>query len=823
MAYDLELTPDLDQAEFAGQVSIAATVVEPTAVVVLNAIELSIASATITAADGQAQQATCSLDSDLERLTLTVANQLEVGPVVIDIHFKGILNDKLRGFYRSTYEDDDGVTQTIATTQFESTDARRAFPCWDEPDLKATFDVSLVVPDNLLAISSGPEVNRETLDAGLARVRFGTTMKMSTYLLAFIVGPLVATEPIDVDGVPLRVVHAPGKEHLTEFALEVGAFSLRHFTSYFDIAYPDQKLDLVGLPDFASGAMENLGCVTFREPLLMLDVEKSTKAEQQRAADVIAHEIAHMWFGDLVTMTWWNGIWLKEAFATFCEMHATNAMRPDWQRWEDFGLSRSTAFNVDSLVATRPIEFDVVSPADADAMYDVLTYEKGAAVVRMLEQYLGEDAFRGGIRDYLREHSYGNTDTHDLWDSLEGATGQPARQIMDSWIFQGGYPLVSIERSSPTSVTLRQQRFGYRTDVEPTQWSIPIVLAAGADGGERVRHRVLLDTETLEVDLDMTFDWIVGNADANGFYRVKLLGTLQSDLNASLPELSALERYSLVDDAWAAFVADQLPTPDLLSLVATLAGIEEDTSVWKRLVAIMTSIDDHLEGPAQQRHRDTALGQILSRLDSIGPQPVDGELEQTAELRGVLFGAGGRLGDASLSAQALSLIDTPADPARTAAAVQVVATNGGAAEFEDFVQRYENAATPQDERRFLFALPLFQQPAETEALLQLLDADRIRAQDASYVLGVALANDSAVERVWEYVSSNWESIQAKYPDNSIPRMIGGAQSIGRRNVATAISDFFNTHELPQAGLTLDQHLERMWVTVELRERLRSGS
>jgi puromycin-sensitive aminopeptidase len=314
--YAIELEPDLERAVFSGRLCIDANVQGDVSELVLNAIELSIQSASVTQ-DGTSQPAQISFDEVSERATLSNI-VLVTGQAVIDIEFTGILNDKLRGFYRSTFEDDTGQTRTIATTQFESTNARRAFPCWDEPDIKATFGVTIVHDADLMALSSGPEVDTTTLDDGRTRTTFGTTMVMSTYLLAFVVGPLEATDPIDVDGTPLRVVHPLGKGHLTDFGLDVGAFSLRHFAEYFQIPYPGEKLDLVALPDFAFGAMENLGCVTFREALLILDPEATTQPEQSRVADVIAHEIAHMWFGDLVTMKWWNGIWLKEAFATFC-------------------------------------------------------------------------------------------------------------------------------------------------------------------------------------------------------------------------------------------------------------------------------------------------------------------------------------------------------------------------------------------------------------------------------------------------------------------------------------------------------------------------
>ena len=323
------------------------------------------------------------------------------------MRFTGVLNDKLVGFYRSTSTDPDGIDRTIATTQFEATHARQAFPCWDEPQYKATFGVTLVVDADLLAVSNAAVVSDQPTDDGRRTITFADTMVMSTYLVAFVVGPLEATAPVDVDGVPVRVIHGPGQTHLTHYPADVAAAALRYFTDYYAIPYPGDKLDLVAVPDFAFGAMENLGCITFREALLLVDPESATKAELQNVTDVINHELAHMWFGDLVTMKWWNGIWLNEAFATFMEVSATDAYRPEWERWDSFARERSGAFGVDSLASTRPVEFPVVSPDDAEAMFDVLTYEKGAAVVRMLEQYLGEEPFRDGIRRYLDAYRYG--------------------------------------------------------------------------------------------------------------------------------------------------------------------------------------------------------------------------------------------------------------------------------------------------------------------------------------------------------------------------------------------------------------------------------
>ncbi|MDG2038936.1 MAG: M1 family metallopeptidase, partial [Ilumatobacter sp.] len=396
--YDVLLRPTLDDASFSGEVSIKLDVSEPTTSIVLNAVELGIDEVRV-----EGINATWSLDESTERMTVEL-DEAVAESTTLFVRFRGTLNDKLRGFYRSTYIDASGIAHVIATSQMQATDCRRAFPCWDEPAFKAVFGITLDVADGLSAISNGSELGR-TSDDGRTLIRFADTMTMSSYLVAVVVGELEMTDPLDVDGTPLRIVHVPGKSGLTQFGLEVGAFCLRWFQEYYDIEYPSDKVDLVGLPDFAAGAMENLGCITFRESLLLIDPDRSTQHERQLVADVVANELAHMWFGDLVTMNWWNGIWLNEAFATFMEIAACDAFAPEWERWTSFGLERSVAFEVDSLASTRSVEFEVRSPAEADGMFDVLTYQKGGALLRMLEQYLGPAEFRAGVSHYIRTNA----------------------------------------------------------------------------------------------------------------------------------------------------------------------------------------------------------------------------------------------------------------------------------------------------------------------------------------------------------------------------------------------------------------------------------
>jgi puromycin-sensitive aminopeptidase len=834
LRYDLTLQPDLEGATFSGSCAATVTVTEATSTVVLNAIELAIDEAWLTDELGQRLDVTgIELDEEAERATLALASPVDTGTWVVHTRFRGVLNDRLHGFYRSTFTDADGVERAIAVTQFEATDARRAFPCWDEPALKAVFGISLVVDEDLLAISNAAEVERSPQGDGTVLVRFADTMKMSTYLVAFVVGPLEATDPVDVDGTPLRVVYPRGKGALTGYALEVGAACLRFFSDYYDIGYPGDKLDLVAVPDFAFGAMENLGCVTFREVLLLVDPAEVTQPELQNVTDVIAHELAHMWFGDLVTMRWWNGIWLNEAFATFMEMLATDDIRPEWDRWVTFGLSRTAAFDVDALRNTRPIEYPVESPADAEGMFDILTYEKGAAVVRMLEQYLGPEPFREGIRRYLARHRYGNTETTDLWDAIEEASGEPVRRIMDSWIFQGGFPLIDVDLvDDGGTVRLTQERFGYAGDLggdaeleahRATRWSVPVILTISMNGVLTV-EKVLLEGDSVDIALVEAIDWVLVNTEGTGFYRVRYAPTLLAGLaSRAQAELSPIERYGLVDDAFAAVLAGAMSAEHLLDLLAPFQD-EDDLSVWQRILGALAALDRLLDGPAADafalRVRQLA-GPAYNRL---GATPLDGEADRERELRGVLLRALGTVGrDLEAHALARQLVAADragdqVDPALLAAAVDVVASLGDPADFDDFLARSRAATTPQEELRYLSALPDFDDADLVARFLAMALTDEVRTQNAPYLVRRALANRHHGGLAWSFVEERWDELVARFPSNSIPRLLEGVRSLSTPELSARVFAFFEDHDVPSGDKIVAQHLERLEVNVALRAR-----
>ncbi|MDE0802348.1 MAG: M1 family metallopeptidase [Acidimicrobiales bacterium] len=818
--YDLTVAPDLGAARFDGSVSVTLDVHEPVDRLVCNAAELEVHDAEVVLDDGTRLVPSVTLDPEAEQARFDLGQTIAAGEVVLHLRFSGILNDKLRGFYRSTFADDDGVDHTMAVTQFEATDARRAFPCWDEPSFKAVFSVTLEVADDLFAISNGPELSREATDDGRTRIRFGDTMSMSTYLVAFVVGPLEATDPVDVGGVPLRIVHRPGQGHLATFALEIGAFALEYFAEYYGIVYPGEKMDMVAVPDFAFGAMENLGCVTYREALLLVDPATATQAELLNVVDVIAHELAHMWFGDLVTMSWWNGIWLNEAFATFMEMKCSAACRPQWERWLHFGRERSTAFDTDSLASTRPIEFPVHSPSDAEGMFDVLTYQKGSAVVRMLEQYLGEDEFRDGIRRYLQTHQFANTETGDLWDALEAESGEPVRAMMDSWIFQGGFPLVSATVDDSGTLHLDQQVFRYDRSTDDTTWHVPVMVRA-ADGTDRL---VLRDEPATMTGVSGT---VMANAGGHGFYRVAYDDDLRDRLIDGLADLEPLERYAVLDDALALCLRADVTGHALCQLVDGLVGIgEDDLSIWQLGAEALGTLD-RVVSEADRDDWNAWRRRTLAPLwDRLGGEVRDGDDDRRRALRGVVLAMLGSAGHPSVverchQAFARGMADpTAVDSGIASGALQVVAADADADKFDQMLSRFRTGATPQDQMRHLYAAARVEDSALFDRYLDLLDTDEVRSQNLAFAVRAALTNRVHGARAWRHVTEHWDRLLERLPFNSVHRMVEGITTLTDRSTATSVQTFLDGHPVSNAEKAIAQHLERMWVSVDHAERER---
>lgn len=823
--YELRLEPDLTTAAFSGIATIALTVTQATSTVILNAVDLTISSATLTGPAGDRLDATIELDQAMQRCQLAFPRLIPVGEAYLSLVFQGKLNDQLRGFYRSTYKDQAGATQTMAATQFEATDARRAFPCWDEPDFKAVFSTTLVIDPSLTAVSNTSVVS-DSIESGKKVLRFADSMKMSTYLVAFIVGQLEATKPVFVGKTPLRLWTVPGKQLLTPFGHEIAVASLAFFEEYYGIPYPGDKLDLLAIPDFASGAMENLGAITFRETALLVDERTGTHAERERVADVVAHENAHMWFGDLVTMSWWNGLWLNEAFATFMEMLAVDAWKPEWKRWDAFGVSRAAAFSVDGLHSTRPIEYPVRAPKDADAMFDVLTYEKGASVLRMLEQHIGPTVFRDGVREYLRAHAYGNADTKDLWVSLGHAAKQPVPELMDGWIFQPGYPLVTVHQPSETELVLSQQRFTYLSSPEtPSQcWQIPIQVRITVDGKTEHRRLLLTDRET-RVTLPKGAQQLFVNEEGHGFYRVRYESSLlQRLLEAGVERLAASERFCLVSDVWATTVSGLTPLSDYLHLTSHFAG-ERDKNVWAVLLDSFSFLNRIVTANDRPVLEAFIRARLAPAVGELGWVPQASEDELMSQLRGELIGALGKLGnDSAIQQQALewyrqySTDHSQVDPNIIPALVSILAHTGDDARYNEFADHSQTATTPQDERRYLFALAAFQSPTLLTRTLARTINGEIRTQDAPFVVSAVMGSVYGREQAWEFVKTNWDQMDRLFPKQGLRRMCGGIVGLVTPELEQDVREFFRSRKIDLGGKTLAQYLEQLRVAVTFRER-----
>jgi puromycin-sensitive aminopeptidase len=831
--YRIEIQPEVGSASFSGTVSIDVVIHEQVDELVLNAAELAISDVEVRPEGGGVLGCSVEFNDDLEQVIFRPTSALPPGPCTVTCRFTGTLNDKLRGFYRSTFTDDAGESHTIATTQFESVDARRAFPCWDEPDRKAVYEITLIIERDVEAFSNSPIIN-VTRVGNKNRVTFSPTMKMSTYLVALIVGQLETTETVDVDGVPLRVVFTPGKRALADFALAIGAFSLRFFTEYFNIPYPGEKVDLVAIPDFAAGAMENLGCITFRDTALLVDPATAARAELERVADVVAHELAHMWFGDLVTMGWWEGIWLNEAFATFMETLCVDAFRPSWDRWVGFAPSRDAALAIDAVHATRPIEYPVGPPKEAEGMFDLLTYEKGCSVLRMLEQHIGADVFRDGVRTYLKAHAYGNTVTNDLWDALEDASGAPVRDVMNTFILQGGHPLVSLDDGG----TLTQQPFSFgpvpagTTSSIGDSWSVPVAVRALAVDGQpgAPTRKLLLEREPVAIE-EVEQGLVVVNAGGWGVFRVGYEADHRLALAAHLSDLTPLERSNLLTDTWATTLAGHSTLQDFLVLAAKL-GLEPDPTPWAPVGTALLLTNRFAADDDRQVLHEAVAAIVGPQHAHLGFDAAVGEGDRTPTLRSLCIQLMGGVGaDADVRAEAARRFDEsplgggsgapiPADI--ESATLNVVAQLVREGDYEALLARYRSASTPQEELRSLSALTTF---PDVDLALRTFDLalTEVRSQNGFMVIGGLLANPIGGQAIWVRMTESWDFMLERFPKNAHTRMIESIPTLcADADVADNVVRFLNDHPLASGPRRVAQSIERLNVNVAFVDRERAS-
>ena len=636
--YDLTFAVDLGGERFEGTETIRVTISAPTRRVVLNALDLDLRSVTMVAA-GVSQTAAVSLDADAETATLAVLQPLPAGPAEILIRYTGRLNDNLRGFYLSK-----GPTRTYAVTQFESTDARRAFPCFDEPAFKATFGVTLVVDRGDTAISNGrlvsdvpgPTPTQHTL-------RFAASPKMSSYLVAMAVGDFQCLDG-GADGIPIRICATPDKKELGHIALEAAQQVLSFYNRYYTIKYPFEKLDVVAVPDFAAGAMENTAAIFFRETDLLAEAGGASVATRKQIASILAHEMAHQWFGDLVTMQWWDDLWLNEGFATWMANLPLAAWKPGWHVDVDEALETQTALNLDSLTSTHAIRVDVQTPAQIEEAFDAIAYEKGAAVLRMVERYVGAETFRKGVNVYLERHAYGNATSLDFWTAIAATSGTPMDRVLPTFVNQPGFPVLDVSwscASGRTEVQIGAQRFpggdrpSNRGPVE--SWQVPVCVKA--DGQRDVACHVLTGAKnSFPLPHVGCASWVFANAGAQGYYRTAYPPDMIRALAPHVEDaLTAPERVSLVADEWALVRAGRHTVADYLTLVSGF-GRERTSGVLGVVAERFAFVHEYVAaGAARARFEDFVRALLRPALDEIGFAAAAGEDDERRSMRGVRF------------------------------------------------------------------------------------------------------------------------------------------------------------------------------------------
>ncbi|KAL9674745.1 hypothetical protein QQ045_002944 [Rhodiola kirilowii] len=585
-SYDLTLRPDLETCAFTGSVLIKLSIVDATKFLVLNSLDLSIDEVCFS---HSRKQKKCHplqvvLEKDDEILIFEFGEELEVGEGVLGIKFSGTLNEHMKGLYRGTYMDG-GVVKNMVVTQFEAVDARCCFPCWDEPALKATFKISVDVPAQLTALSNMPILS-ENLNGSMKTVSFEETPLMSTYLVALVVGVFDHIEQITADGIKVRAYCPVGKSDKGKFALDVGVKVLDLFTKYFSMPYPLPKLDMVGVSDFFGGAMENYGLIVYREAELLYDEQQSAASNKQRLVIVVSHEVAHHWFGNLVTMEWWSHLWLNEGFATWISYQATDQLFPEWNMWSQFVRDFTGGLRIDALEQSHPIEMEIGHARSIVEIFDTISYQKGSAVIRMLQGYVGDDIFQKSLASYMKKYACKNATTDDLWSVLSEESGADLNGMMDSWTKQKGYPVLYVKLNKDNYLELEQAQFLKSGLPGRGQWVVPTTIAVSSYDNHT---NYLLEAKhgkvnTPEVCHDTNF-WIKINVEQTVFYRVKYEENLAVQLHKAIQnnQLLPADRFGILDDMVALCEAGEVTLSYLLEF--TIVYKEElDFVVLSRLI-----------------------------------------------------------------------------------------------------------------------------------------------------------------------------------------------------------------------------------------------
>ena len=829
-SYDLKFTPDLASTTFAGEETIHVHLQKPTTSVTLNAAEIEIKEASI--ASGNFKQAAFfKTDEAAQTATITVPSNVPAGSADIHIRFTGILNDKLRGFYLSQTS-----RRRYAVTQFESTDARRAFPSFDEPAYKAVFRIALVVDQNDTAISNGSIISDTPgPQPGKHTLQFSDSPKMSSYLVAMMVGDFACVSG-SADQIPIRVCAVPEKKHLLDYALLAAENNLKFYDSYFSIKYPFKKLDIIALPDFSAGAMENVAAITYRETLLTIDDKTASVGAHQAVVGVLAHEMAHMWFGDLVTMQWWNDIWLNEGFATWMSAKPAESWKPEWHGERGEVQGTVEALGTDSIASVRPIRAKAETPAEIETLFDGVAYGKASAVLRMVEAYLGPEAFRKGVNAYLEKHAYGNATAEDFWNQMAASSGNPVDQIMPGFTQQPGAPLISVKTSCSqkklgkfkkawtTQVTLSQQRyFGDASKLDagsPEIWQIPVNLRPA---GAKDSTYVLLAGRQQTFDLPGCADWVYANAGGRGYYRTDYDAATVAKISPQLESsFSPEERVRFVGDTWSSVYVGHLGIGDYLNALDKMKS-ERTLAVLEEITSRFGSIHDYIASPADRPAFEKWVREFLRPVaDELGDSSVAGEADEKRALRADVFGALAEYGrDPQQLAKARGIVDRyMADPSSVDSglarqALTISALTGDVALYDRYLQHMKTAKTPEEYYAYFGALGRFPNPELTKRSFAFALGPEVRNQDLGY-LGSTFANPDTQAVAWELLKANYDAFMAKAGTDLGGGIVNFAGAFCDEKLRDDAQDFFSAKNIPGAERQLQNAKDAVNNCIQLR-------
>jgi aminopeptidase N len=815
--YALAITPDIANATFSGTETIDVTLASSSKTVALNALELEIQSVT---ANGQAGAVT--FDPTKEQATFTFAHAIPAGHATLAVTFTGILNDKLRGFYLSKTRE-----RSYAVTQFEATDARRAFPCFDEPALKATFDVSLTVDAGDTVISNTNMISDNPAGVGKHTQVFATTPKMSTYLVAYLVGDFACTKGKS-DGVPIRVCSTPDKVDLTRFAVKAAEHFLHYYDDYFGIKYPMPKLDLIAIPDFEAGAMENFGAITYRETELLVEDKDSSINSRKSVAVTVAHEMAHQWFGDMVTMQWWDNLWLNEGFATWMENKAADEWHPEWHFPQDVASDMNDTLNYDAARTTRTIRAKAETPADIQEMFDGIAYGKAGAVIGMIENWIGPDVFRQGVHNYLAAHLYANATAEDFWNAQTANSKQPVDKVMSSFVDKAGVPLLSISAETGKGVATTERRFYLDSSVankDKGDWTIPACVKT-ADGqqcllvGPGTKE---LGAKELNAAQGGKLPFFYANAGEKGYYRVAYTPEqVKAIIAAAETGLTAPERIGFLGDRWALTRAGEGSVGDYLDLAFAL---KTDTNAQVLDTALNTieqirnkiaADDDRLKLDAVIRAQ---LGPVYAAL---GKDKKDDSYDQQ-EIRTELFQALGEAEDPAVLQHARELTDalfeqhkTP-EPEVIDASVAIAAAEGDENFYEAMMSVVEGSSKdPGLQTEVLEMLARFRAPALVKRTLEYAVSGNVRNQDSWVLIAIELSQAKTREIAWPWVQAHWDQVKAQLTTASGADLISAVGSFCTVEQRDEVKNFFTTHKVDAADRTLAKSLDGIDACVRLR-------